>query len=555
MSLRKAINRTAWSIRLGGFAGLVWCGGLLNALGLGFVFGTVWLLVSGGILRELILPILFPKTVCPGCRRTLPLVGRWKCGDHYIDHRDRHILAFYCCHGHVLEGFDCPRCKATILVQYGDPQRVRHGTALRLRALSTQLSRHGFLLGHNDLRREVRLPPDRLAWHMAVTGGTGRGKSTMLGNLIEQFAADGKGFSVLDPGGDLARAALDCIPSHREEDVLYVDVADREHPPPINVLHARDAAEGAVLTEELLAVFHRLHGASWGPQLAHQLRMALRAVMTVGGSLQDVYGMFTDAATRSRVIAGLHESAVRAFWINEFPSIPAIRRSAVTNKLAPVVLHPVLAPMLCTRHCVLDADELIGHRQILIANLASGSPGDDVTALLGTFLVQKILAAAFRQALVPREERTPHVLVVDEFQRFMHRAASFDQILAESRKYKLSLVVANQYVEQLEPAVRAALFGNVGCLASFRVGHRDAAVIAPEFTGASTDELMELELGKCLVRIGTDWSNLHALPPAQGRRNGPAARIIALNRERRDQLHEPVPPIAIPDPDDQELVQ
>jgi hypothetical protein len=133
----------------------------------------------------------------------------------------------------------------------------------------------------------------------------------------------------------------------------------------------------------------------------------------------------------------------------------------------------------------------------------------------------------------------PHVLVVDEFQRFMHRAAAFDQMLAEMRKLKFSLVVANQFCEQLSPAVRAALFGNVGCLAAFRVGHRDARVLTPEFTGAMPQDLLELGLGQCLMRIGTDWTLVRTLPPPAIPDDDPTDRIVAANRQHFAQATPP----------------
>ena len=387
-------------------------------------------------------------------------------------------------------------------------------------------------MGEDQQRRPIHLPDSKLAWHVAITGGTGRGKSTLLGNLARQLAHDGAGFTILDPGGDLARAVVQQIPPEREADVLYLDVGDRAHPFPLNVLSAGDAVEAATLVEELLSVFHKLHGAAWGPLLAHQLRMALRAVMLAGGNLNDVYGMFVDPAVRSRVLLSVNDPVLHGFWTQEFPSIPAIRRSSVTNKLSPIVMHPVLSPIVCAKHCILNADQAVAEQKIVIVNLASGSPADDVTTLLGTFLVHKVIAASFRQASLPAEHRARHILIVDEFQRFMHRAAAFDQILAEARKYRLSLIVANQYVEQLAAPVRAALFGNVGCLAAFRVGHRDSRLLTPEFSGAIPDDLLELGLGRCLTRIGTDWTTIQTPPPASRPQDDPTVRITTTVRQR-----------------------
>ncbi|MBW3597498.1 MAG: type IV secretory system conjugative DNA transfer family protein [Planctomycetes bacterium] len=190
--------------------------------------------------------------------------------------------------------------------------------------------------------------------------------------------------------------------------------------------------------------------------------MALRAVIEARGTLRDVYG-------------------------KEFPAIAAIRHSAVTNKLAPVIHHPLLGPILCAPGCAVNADEAIRTRRTVVANLASGTAGEEITALLG-------MSAAFRPANLPAERRTLHVLIVDEFQRFMTRSAGFDWIVAEARKFKLSLVVANQFVEQLATPVQTALFGNVGCLFAFRVGHRDARVLAAEFIGIAMQQRICLSL-------------------------------------------------------------
>jgi hypothetical protein len=534
MYMHRKISLTAWAIRLVPTLLLTGLGWYLHESVVGLAIGTVWFFGCRRLLRRCILPVLFPTTTCWGCRRIIPLTGRWKCGDHYTDHREQHILRFFCTHGHRLEAFDCPRCRSTITVQKGDPRMYRHGSALRLRTLkrSTTDCTGSLHIGRDDHRRQVLVARERLNWHMAITGGTGRGKSTLLLNMLKQFAEQGTGFTVLDPGADLARAVVQHVPPEREAQTLYVDVADRDHPLPLNILSVRDAGEANVLSEELLGMFHKLYGDSWGPLLAHQLRMALRTVMTVGGTLRDVYSLFVDNEQRTRLLARLLDPDLRTFWTKEFPTIPAIRRSAVTNKLAPIVLHPVLGPMLCARTCAVDFDRVIRDRGSLIVNLESGSPTDDGATLLGTFLVHKIMAAAFRQTAVPHERRTPHVLVVDEFQRFMHKSAGFDQLLAEARKYRLALVVANQFMEQLSDAVRSAIFGNVGCLAAFRVGHRDARVLVPEFSGAVPADLVELDRGQCLVRIGTDWTQTWTLPPPSPPQDDPTTRIVAFTRAR-----------------------
>ena len=157
MTLRSRISLTAHGIRLTGLAIMMGGSIAIEAPALGLVIGGCWMIFSGSLLREVVLPMLFPSTTCPGCRRLVPLVGRWKCGDHYIDHRDRHILAFHCTQGHMLEGFDCPRCRSTILVQRGRKETMRHGSAIRLKTVSNLPQGAGVLIGHDSSKRLVRI--------------------------------------------------------------------------------------------------------------------------------------------------------------------------------------------------------------------------------------------------------------------------------------------------------------------------------------------------------------------------------------------------------------
>jgi hypothetical protein len=390
-----------------------------------------------------------------------------------------------------------------------------------MRTLS-RLPAQGVLIGHDRGGREVRIPWTVLGWHMAILGGTGRGKSTLLANFVAQLIELRIGFTLLDCG-DLAPTIRRLVPPDRQADFIYLDAADTANPFALNILSADSPLEQAMLVEELIELFHRIYGSSWGPLLEHQLRMGLRAAISAKGSLHDVYEMFTNASQRARILRRVTDPAAKSFWLNEFPAIPATRRSAVVNKLAPIVFHPILGPIIGARDCALVADAVIVNHQMVVVSLWTGSPADDVTGILGTFLVQKIVAAAFRQGSVPERDRVPHVLLVDEFARFIHRASGFEQILAEARRYRLSLVVSNQYVEQLTTGIRAAIFGNIGALASFRVGHRDARILSDEFSGSVTEDLTELGVGRCLVRVGNDWNLVRTLPP-------PQLRPIELNR-------------------------
>ena len=113
--------------------------------------------------------------------------------------------------------------------------------------------------------------------------------------------------------------------------------------------------------------------------------------------------------------------------------------------------------------------------------------------MLGAMLVTKFQIDAMSRADIPEKERKDFYLYVDEFQNFA--TSSFATILSEARKYKLNLTMANQYIEQMSEEVRGAVFGNVGTLVTFQVGHEDAKVLAPALGNEETilpDDLMNL---------------------------------------------------------------
>jgi hypothetical protein len=168
----------------------------------------------------------------------------------------------------------------------------------------------------------------------------------------------------------------------------------------------------------------------------------------------------------------------------------------------------------------------IRNRKILIVNLATGTRADYTTEILGTFVVNKLVAAAYRQgAIEDRAKRVRHFFFVDEFQNFMHRASGWDRSLSELRKFNLCLILVTQFVEQVKEDIRAAIFGNVVFLVSFRVGHRDSRILKDEFEGATPQSLLELERGECLIRVGTHAMAVRTeLPPAIG--HDPAQQII-----------------------------
>ena len=200
------------------------------------------------------------------------------------------------------------------------------------------------------------------------------------------------------------------------------------------------------------------------------------------------------------------------------------------NKLAPIVEHNLLGPILCAKDSLFDADTIIKEKKIVIVNLFTGSHSDHIPRILGEFVVNKIMAAAWRQGNIDERKRIRHFLFVDEFQNFMHRGSEYDSILSAARKYNLVLIVANQFISQLQEKVRDAIFGNVGCLVIFRIAPKDAATLKDEFDGISKRDLLDLKRGECFIRFSTPFHTqslpVRTPPPPPKPEHDPSKQII-----------------------------
>ena len=384
-----------------------------------------------------------------------------------------------------------------------------------------------------------------LGRHGTIFGATGMGKSSLILSLAHQVFQSGDGATFLDPAGDLSRDLIRQVPPHRIDDVLYIDVADQRFPFPFNILHAGDANERNLLVDEVLDIFKNIYQRSWGDTLSHQLRMALNAVLEIGGSFADVYSLFSQPEVRQRIARKIKSKELRQYWEETFPGSSYTTRKSIENKLTPIVKHPFLGPILCSRQCAFNADDVIRNRKILIVNLASGTRAAYIPEILGTFVVNKLVAAAYRQGNIEdRAKRVRHFFFVDEFQNFMHRASGWDRSLSELRKFNLCLILVTQYVDQVKEEIRAAIFGNVGFLVSFRVGHRDSKILKDEFAGTTSQSLLELERGECLIRVGTHAMAVRTeLPPTVG--HDPAPHIIERMHKLITELRASEPKIHI----------
>jgi len=276
----------------------------------------------------------------------------------------------------------------------------------------------------------------------------------------------------------------------------------------------------------MISVLKKVWADFWGPRLEHILRNALLTLLeSPGSTLLDLHKLLTDERFRAYLLARVTHPQVRDFWFSEFAKYSAWLRSEaispILNKIGQFLTSIPLRNIVGQRKSALDFRAIMDEGKVLVVNLAKGRIGEDNSALLGAMIVTKIQLAALSRADVPEGERRGFYLYVDEFHNFL--TLSFADILAEARKYGLNLVLAHQYLEQLDEKLRAAVFGNVGTIISFRVGVEDAKLLAQEFypTFSETD-LVNLPNHSIYLKLLIDGA------PSQ-----PFSAVTLASRERR----------------------
>lgn len=348
---------------------------------------------------------------------------------------------------------------------------------------------------------------DRFA-HLYVIGQTGTGKSTLLEFLIRQDAAAGRGFSFLDPHGDSVRRLANFLTSGLRQDVLYLDAPEPSCPIAFNPLESVPLEQRALAASGIIEAFKNVWGQWWGPRLEHWFRNGLLTLLDQPAStLADMPRLFADDAFRKVAIARVTHPAVRDFWFQEYAKYSVRYRaealSPLLNKLGAFLAQPTLYRILTKPRSGFDCREVMDSGKILLVNLAKGRMGSDACSLLGALLVTRIGLAALSRADIPETSRRDHFLYLDEFQNFT--TLSVATMLSELRKYRLGMILAHQYVAQLAPEVREAVFGNVGSMITFRIGPEDARFIEKWFEGEfSALDLMKLPNFNIYVRLQVD---------------------------------------------------
>lgn len=407
------------------------------------------------------------------------------------------------------------------------------------------LPKEGILLGKSSYRgeeMEIRSQDDDRRRHTYVIGQTGTGKSVFLSNMIIQDIQAGKGLCVVDPHGDLVEDVLPHVPKERVDDIIVFEPFDLERPMGLNMLEYKSEDQKDFAVQEMINIFYKLFPPEMiGPMFEHTMRnvmLTLMAEQENPGTIVEIPRILTDEDYQKTWMPKLKDPVVRAFWEKEMAKTSDFHKSEMlgylVSKVGRFVENEMMRNIMGQSHSAFDLRDIMDNEKVLLVNLSKGKTGEVNSELLGLIIVSKIQMAAMGRADMPESERKDFYLYVDEFQNFA--TDSFASILAEARKYKLNLIVAHQYISQLEEKIRDAVFGNVGTFISFRIGVEDAEIVAKELDPVfSETDVINIEKFHAYLRLMTNSRKsppftMGTYPPPEGGSNEIAEAVRQLSR-------------------------
>jgi len=373
----------------------------------------------------------------------------------------------------------------------------------------------GLYIGKSQFRgleRQIFVGEEDRRRHMYIVGRTGMGKTQLLKTMMLQDIYAGKGLCFIDPHGDAAEDLLEMIPPERAEDVIYFDPSDISRPFGLNMLESYTEEQKHFVVANIIGLMYKLFDPNKtgiiGPRFEHGVRNAMLTAMSKpGATFVEVMRIMTDANFVKELLPLVSDPVVRRYWTDQIAQTTDFHKSEVldytVSKFGRFVTNKMMRNIIGQSQSSFDFRKVMDEGKILIMNLSKGKIGEENSNFLGLILVPKILAAAMSRSDTPEFQRKDFFLYVDEFQNFA--TETFGDILSEARKYHLELIVANQFIGQIEENVKNAVFGNVGTIISFRVGVTDANYLQHEFQPTfSENDLVNVEIFNAYVKTIVD---------------------------------------------------
>lgn len=369
----------------------------------------------------------------------------------------------------------------------------------------TETMDEGILIGYNEFRgtkKPIRIAAKDRRRHVYIIGQTGVGKSVLQENMAYQDMMDGRGFAFIDPHGDLVESLMGKVPKERVEDIIYFNPGDMSNPIGLNMFEYNTPDEKDFLIQEAINMLYSLydpgHTGIVGPRLEHIFRNCALLLMSdpAGGTFIDVPKCLIDPEFVKSKLKYVTDTQVLDFWTKEFPASQRSNEAGeviawVVSKFGPFISNDAMRNIIGQTKSGFNLRDIMDNKKILLVNLSKGKMGELNSKLLGIIFVMKFQAAAMSRANIEEDQRVDFSLYVDEFQNFA--TDSFESIMSEARKYKLSLIMGNQFMTQLTDKIREAIIGNVGTVVSGRIGVTDAELMVKKFQPVfDVDDLTKL---------------------------------------------------------------
>ena len=392
----------------------------------------------------------------------------------------------------------------------------------------TNIPHEGLYLGDNIFRgerRKIYLSNEDRFRHFYVIGQTGTGKSSILSVMARQDLRNGRGIAVLDPHGDFATGLLDFIPKTRAEDLIFFDPADQSRPMGLNLLEADTDDEKQMAVGEATSIMIKIFGPEiFGPRIQDYFRNGCLALMDYpeGGTLIELIKLFTDENFQRERIQTIKNPIVKTWWKTTYAAMGDREKAEMipffAAKFGPFITNTLMRNIIGQTKSAFDITDVMNTQKILLATLSKGVLGDINSSLIGLILVSKIQMAAMKRQQMPASERKDFFLYIDEFQNYV--TDSIESILSEARKYRLGLIIAHQYLGQLQKSdaltksslnLKDAIFGNVGSMMSYKIGPEDAKLLEEQFAPVySNHDFMNMDKFQAALRLSVDGQ------PSQG---------------------------------------
>jgi len=376
------------------------------------------------------------------------------------------------------------------------------------------------LIGHNNyggISKEIRMQHIDRFRHIYIVGQTGTGKTTLMLLQAIRDMEMGSGFCYIDPHGDAVETLLKYFPKERIDDLIYFDLSNTEYPIWLNPLQANTEDEKDIATNDLVEMFVNMFGPEvFGARIQDYFRNACFLLMDQeeGGTLVDIMRVFTDEAFAESKIRNIKNPVIAARRNKTYKKMGEREKAEIIPflqaKFWPFTTWVYVRNVIWQPKPEFNIADAMNSKKIILCNLSKGLAGEINSQLIGRMITMQIKIAALQRAAIAEEDRVPFFLYIDEFQNYVSK--SIESVLSEARKYRLWLVVAHQYIEQLKQSwmsgsidLSTAIFGNIWTIFSLKVGAPDAEFLEKEFSPEFTQaDLINMDMRKGIMKMSID---------------------------------------------------